>query len=195
MIRKILVQRAEASQERSYAVLVLGTDRLGQQVLVHRLCRQLRNIAACVVHHPAVQLGRAVEGMLVLHQRRAIVVAQHLQRHAEYAAVRQDAFVVMWKPRGARIEIEVLVAIPGDVLRAADLRYRVAGAQRPVAAAGTRSRLQDQRMVACVAQFVSQHHAGDPGADDDHAPAASGRQLRRPGIGRGTASSPIAAMV
>ena len=122
--------------------------------------------------------------MVVLHQRGAIVVAQHLERHAERAAIGQDTLMVIGQPSRPRIEIEVLVTVPGDGLRAAGLGHRVAAPQRPVAAAGARPRLQNQRLVAGFAQFVGQHHAGDPGPDDDDAPPSPWRQRGWPRIGR-----------
>ncbi len=75
--------------------------------------------------------------------------------------------------------------VPGDALHAVGFADLVAAAQRPVAAAGARSRLQHQRRVAGLAQFPCQHHAGDAGADDDDLPPFAGRQRRRAGVGLG----------
>ncbi len=183
-IDKVLVQRAEVAHERSQAFLVVHADRLRQQILVHRLGRQLRDNAAHVVYHAAIELRRGVEGVVVLHQRAAVVVAHHLERDAKRAAVPQDALVVIRQPGRSGIEIEVLVAIPRNVLRTTGLNDGIAATQRPVAAAGARSSLQDEWPVARLAQFVGQHHSGDAGTDDNHAPAAAGRQRGWPGIGR-----------
>jgi hypothetical protein len=182
-IGQILVERAETPQERTPTVLVLGADRLRQQILFHGLRRQFGDVAAGIVHHSPVELRRPIEGMVVLHQRGAVVVAHHLQRDAERAAVREDTLVMVGQPSRAGIEIQVLVVIPRDVLGAAGLDDRVAAAQGPVAAAGTGARLQDQRPLAGVTQFVGQHHASDPGADDHHAPPRARGQRRRLGIG------------
>ena len=113
--------------------------------MVDRLGGQFRHVAADVVDHLPVALRLAVERRIALQQGAAIVVAHHLQRHVEFAAVRQDALVVIWQPRRAWVEIQVRRAIPTDALHAGGFVDCVATAQRPVAAAGPRARLQDLR--------------------------------------------------
>ena len=162
-----------------------------ERVTVDRLGRQFRDIAADVVDHLPVALRLAVERRIALQQGAAVVVAHHLQRHAEFAAIGQDALVVVRQPRRAGIEIHVRAGVPGDALHAGGLADLVAAAQRPVAAAGACARLQDQRRIAGLAQFPGQHHAGDAGADDDDpAPrcrAAAAADRHRP---RGSAAGP-----
>jgi hypothetical protein len=85
--------------------------------------------------------------------------------------------------RRARIEIELLAVVPGDVLRAGGFDDGIAAAQRPVASAGARSCLEYLRLVTGFSQLIGQDHAGDAGTNDDDAPAASRRQLGRPGVG------------
>src|SRR5262249_27767211 len=110
-----------------------------------------------------------------LQEGTAIVVAHDLERHAEFAAIGQDALVMVRQPRGARIEIHMRSRIPGNTLYAASLTDHVAASQRPVAATRAWPRFQDHRRVARLAEFPSQHHPGDAGADDDDPLSLAGR--------------------
>ena len=128
-IGHVLIERAEAAQKGADAFLVLGGDSLGEGVTVNRLGRQFSNVAADVVDHLPVALRLTVERRLGLQQGATVVVAHHLERHAEFAAVRQDALVVIWQPRRPRVEIHVRAGFPRDALHAAGLVNRVAAAQ------------------------------------------------------------------
>ena len=83
----------------------------------------------------------------------------------------QDVLVMMRQPPRTRIDVEALVEA-AVLRRAAELRVRVAAAQRPVAAAGARVVLEHLHLVARVAQLVRGGHAGDAGAEDQHRRAA-----------------------
>ena len=91
----VLIERTEAAQQGADAFLVLGRDRLGEGVAVDRLGRQFGDIAADVVDHLPVALRLTVEGGVGLQQGAAVVVAHYLKRHAEFAAIGQDALVVV----------------------------------------------------------------------------------------------------
>ena len=105
LVGEVAIERAEGTQERADALLIVGADRLRQRFMVHRLRRQLGNIAADVVDHLAVALRPAVERGIVVQQRAAIVVAHDFERHAKLAAVGQDALVMVRQAGGSRIEI------------------------------------------------------------------------------------------
>ena len=71
----------------------------------------------------------------------------------------------------AWIDVEAFVEA-ALLLRAAELRVRVAAANRPVATARSRVVLEHLHPIARVAKLVRGGHAGDAGAEDQHRCAA-----------------------
>ncbi len=168
-IGEILLQRAELTHERQQLLLVVGAHRLLERALVDRLGQQLGQVAADIVAHLAHPHRLAAERRLVVQQGVAVVVDDHLQRDAELLAIAEHGLVVVRQPRRADIEIEIVGTRPFHGLGGVDLFDAFAAADRPIAPAGARSRLQDHALVTRLRELIGGRHSGDAGAQNDHA--------------------------
>ena len=108
----------------------------------------------------AERLGRMQIGIV-------IELLERLERHAQPLAVIEQAVVVIGNAPRPGIEVEAGVEL-AFLRRAAQLGIAVAAAQRPVAAAGAVVELEHLHLVAGLAQLQRRHHAGQPGAENQH---------------------------
>jgi hypothetical protein len=70
---------------------------------------------------------------------------------------------------GARVEVEILLRLPRDVLRRIRVSDRVAAAERPRAAARPIARFEDCTGVTGLSHLVGGGHSGDASAENDDA--------------------------
>ena len=127
-VGEVLAERAEAAHEGDELLLVEVADRLVERALVERLGEKLGEMAGDVAAHLALADWLAVERAVVLEQRVAIVVDDHLERHAELAAIAEDRGVVLGQPRRPGVEIKMLAAAPCDRLHAVGFFHAIAAA-------------------------------------------------------------------
>lgn len=150
--------RGEASARRADVSHVLGERaKIAQQVVeaaVHgcRAGRELGDGAAQIGLQAGDALRLAGELAVDLDQAGAVVADERLERHAELAAIAQDAEMVMREASRAGIEVEVGSGLPVDLLGRIDLLDRVAAAQRPHAPARAHACLEDGAAIAGTAQ-------------------------------------------
>src|SRR5260370_8372766 len=101
------------------------------RVLRHAPGGESGNGAAQIGIESPGRLGLAAELGVELDQGGVVVVAEKLQRNAQFAAVSENSLVVTGKPRRAGIEVEVAMRLPVDLFRVIRLDDPVAPARGP----------------------------------------------------------------
>ncbi len=167
------VEVAVAHEELGQALLVVGGERRVQLTLVDGLDEQLVDLAEEVglhlAHADALVRQRPGDRAFAVEVVGVGVVEEHLHRHAELAAVAEDAGVRVRDAPGADVHVLALVPV-ADLRLAAGAEFRVCGAlaDAPRDAADAVTRLQHLIVVAELAELVGHDQPGGAGAEDQH---------------------------
>src|SRR5712671_672710 len=180
-VAQVVPEGSEALQQGPELTIGPGLARPGREPAG----RQRRDPAPRIGEGAACDLGLSAERGVVLEQGRPIVVDEHLQRHAELAAVGEHRLMVLRDARRARVQVEVGLPIPLHPLARIRLRDRVPRADRPDAASRPVTRFEDGALVAGSLELVGGRHPGDAGPEHGDPDASTGilRQASRPAVG------------
>ena len=137
-------------------------DHLGKQF--RRVARHVREDFA----DPKLWVTRA-------HDVSAFIeIRENREGNTQLATITQGRGVMMRDAHGARVE-ELPLIKSANLAGIAELRFRSAAANRPIASARTGTRLKNRTVVAEFAEFVSGAQPGDASSEDDHAVIFIGR--------------------
>ena len=178
ILRQVAIGPQEGQQ-----LLLVGQGQLSVQgALVDRLGQQFGDMAAGVVD-PLAQLDRlAAVGLVTPQKGAAADIDLHFERHAQLAAIGQQALMVAGNAGRARIHVDVLLKGDGLVGLAHHLDL-VAAAQGPVTTAEAIASLQDGHGEPGPLQLIGADQTRDPGPQDHHPTSLA--KIRRQGRGGG----------
>ena len=163
----MLVERAPAAQRLEQDLLVLLGHGIVEMALIGGLAEQLGDAAVEIGGDCAIALRLAAERVVRVDIGVVIDLNERLERDFEALAIIEQRAVVIGNAPRAGIDVEA--GIEGAILReAAELDIAVAAAQGPAPPAGAPAIFEDLHFVAGLAQLERRHHAGKPGAENQH---------------------------
>src|SRR6185369_15042615 len=169
-VAKLGIERAPAAQAFEQLLLVFLCQHGIEAALARGLAQQFRHMPLEIGLHMAVALRLAPIGRARVNPGVVIDLHKGFECDAKLPAVVKHGMVVVGDAPGTGVE--VLALGEAAVLHAAaQLGEGVATAYRPAASTGTLVVFQDRDLVAGIAQFERRNHAGQAGAENQHAAA------------------------
>ena len=181
------IQVALGYQVADEALLVLGRERQVELLLIDRLDDELVRVADHVgldLAQPHAFVGEGPGRASLVEEVRALgFVDEQFDRNVQLPAVVQHAGVRERDAPRAHVHVETVVE-RADLTLAANLGVLSAATDGPGQAANAVARLEDAVVVAQLAQLVTEHETGHPGAENQHlVPLGPTRERRtRPGL-------------